>query len=200
MSVSKSRSDTCAYCNGEFEITNAVEGSYCSQICHDREQGQKLLNTVNHSHCYCALCGSKLKDVEPPKPDWAFDNTDAAWEHTDDGVTLTWFSQEESRRAAIGFEYTTAAADTGEKTAHTTGDFEQVTSGIVCGECGNASLTDPQEDMQREHLFEYASQILDSLRERKADGEFDCEIDEPTVFEVLVDVPDLPLAVGIARE
>lgn len=200
MSVSTTRTDTCAYCTQEFDIYNAVEGSYCSQACHDRHRGEKLLNTVNHSHQYCALCGTRLKEVEPPKPDWAFDNTGGSYEATEDGVTFTFHGQEESRRSAIGFEYTTDAADTGEKTAYRTDSFELITSGIVCGECGNASLTDPQEEIQRDHLFEYASQILDSLRERKADGEFDCEIDEQTVFDVLVDVPDLALAVGIARE
>jgi hypothetical protein len=201
MSTSQAATDTCAYCNQVFSISNAVAGSYCSEPCQHRHKGQKLLNTIQHTHTYCGSCGSKLKDIEPPKPEWAFDESGGAWDHTDDGeLTYSRFGQEESHKAAIGFEYTTDKADSGLKTAYQTESFESVTSGIVCGECGNASLSDPQADLRKRFLFEYTSQILDSLRERKADGEFDCEIDEQQVFDVLTQVPDLPLAIGIARE
>jgi len=198
MSTTQYQRSTCTHCNQEFTI--GYNRDFCSEICKDREQGQKLLNTIQHTHTYCGSCGSKLKDIEPPKPEWAFDETGGAYNANEDGVEFSFYGQEESQKAAIGFEYTTDNVTTGLKTAYTTGDFENITSGIVCGECGNASLSDPQADIRKRFLFEYTSQILDSLRERKADGEFECEIDEQRVFEVLTQVPDLPLAIGIARE
>jgi len=157
-------------------------------------------NTLYNDHTYCALCGNRIKDVEPPKPEYAFDETGGAYEAENDGVTFSFFGQEESQKAAIGFEYTTQHADTGLKTAYTRGEFENLTSGVVCGECGNASLSDPQDDIREFHLLEYTAYILDSLREQKEKGVFDCAIHEPTVFDVVLDTGDMELALGKARD
>jgi len=198
MSITQRREQRCVHCSEQF--TNGYNREFCSEACKEREQGQKLLNTLYHDHTYCALCGSRLKDIEPPKPEYAFDETGGAYAAESDGVSFTFFGQEESQKSAIGFEYTTENADNGLKTAYTKGDFENVTSGIVCGECGNASLASPQEDIRERHLLEYTRLILDSLREQKAQGVFECEIHEKTVFDVVLETADLPLALGKARE
>jgi len=169
-------------------------------VCKDKRQGEKLLNTLLNSHEYCGCCGTRLKEVEPPKPESAFDVSKGAWNPSKEDLEYQHIGQEESQKSAIGFEYATENADYGLKTTWSTKYLEGVTHGIVCGNCGNASLFDPQEDIRKDHLFEHASRILDSLRERKKDGEFETAINEAEVFRVLTEVPDLTLAVGIARE
>lgn len=199
MSISKPTQATCAYCNGPRDKTDSYEGSFCSKECYHKHRGEKLLNTIYTDHTYCALCGSRLKDIEPPKPEYAFDETGGAYAVEDGELTFSFFGQEESQKAAIGFEYTTDKADSGFKTAYETQEFENITNGIVCGECGNASLFDPQADIRDRFLFEYTSHILDSLKEQREKGVFDCEIDESVVFETVLETGDLPLAIGKAR-
>jgi len=198
MSTTQRPHQRCAYCSDKFG--HGYNQEYCSEACKTKSQGQKLLNTLYNDHTYCALCGSRIKDVEPPKPEYAFDETGGAYAAESDGVTFSFFGQEESQKAAIGFEYTTENADTGLKTAYQTDGFENITSGVVCGECGNASLSDPQADIREFHLLEYTAYILDSLREQRESGVFECDIDEPTVFDVVLETGSLPLALGKARE
>jgi len=194
------RTDTCEHCGTEFPIHDATNGSFCSLSCYHRFKGRKLLNTIYNDHTQCSCCGTKVKGLEPPKHERDFDIRGGAWDLQPDGsVEYTAYGQDVTYQAATEREYATPDAEYGEKTAWRHGNVEGITKGIVCGTCGNASLFSPQEDIRRTHLFEHASRILDSLRERKADGEFECDINEREVFRILVDIPDLALAIGVAR-
>lgn len=191
MSIRQSTSASHEYpcerenCSGTFEHGEDVEGSFCSKQCYHTYHGQKLLNTLENDHCTCANCGSVLKTIEKPKPERAFDHTGTGWtlNREENRWELEWYGQEESSKAAVGFQYRTYRADIHE-------------FNTVCGNCGNCTLSKPFPESQSIFLEEYSRGLLDALERKHSDHEK--EIDRDEFFQHLETPDDIPLALGRA--
>lgn len=189
---SNSHAYSCEYCNGP-RTQEGVEGSFCSKECHHSHEGQKLLNTLENDHCTCANCGSILKTIEKPKPERAFDHTGTGWtlNREKNRWELEWYGQEETQKAAVGFQHRTIKAEIGEIGDHT---------GTICGNCGNCTLSRPFPETQDRFQLEYASGILDTIREKREEGTHSKGINAEQFFHALVETQDIPLALGRAIE
>jgi hypothetical protein len=151
--------------------------------CYHREQGQRVLNNLQHDHCYCSNCGAQLKEIEEP--------TDEALRQIDGYHSTT---------AVVGLQHRTPSADTGEIDVDDTPGREVVATGTVCGECGNANQSEAFPEDRERHLFEYAQRILESLAEKREQGVPVKPVDEEVFFEALVESGELGLALGRAIE
>jgi len=170
----------CKHCNNAFEEYYAP--GYCSESCYHAHQGRKLLNTLTHDHKFCATCGVQLKEVAKPPKTFLVGKTRHAAE------------------SIVGFQYRTSDADTGEIDVKQTPGRETVTTGTVCGECGNTSQSEVFPEVRERHLLEYGNQILSSLREQAREGVHDKELDDEAFFDALVEGVGLEVAVGRAIE
>lgn len=169
----------CAYCGGERDKHDSVGGSYCSPLCWHKHKGQKLYNTIRHDHKHCVNCGATLKSVEEP---------------TDE--QLRQIQGFHSTTAVVGYEYSTPNAEEGQKPLFNTDGDERVVSALICGECGNTSHNKEFPESQNRFLFEYASEILDTLQSKSE--EHHTEIHEETFFEMLRVTDDLVFSLGKA--
>lgn len=169
---------TCAYCDGQRDKHNSVEGSYCSKLCYHKHQGSKLLNTIRYDHTQCVNCGTQLKEISKP--------TDEQLRQIDGA---------NSANAVIGFQYPTPRADVGVKDIQAENGERQVT-GIVCGECGNTNHSEAFPEVQQRHLFEYAESILSTLEDNQE--QHDKEINRDVFFDMLLATEDLVFSLGKA--
>ncbi|SIS00216.1 hypothetical protein SAMN05421858_5106 [Haladaptatus litoreus] len=167
---SNSHTYSCEYCNGP-RTKEGVNGSFCSEECHDKHRGENLLTYLENDHRLCANCGSKLKVVEPP--------TQAQL------VKIQGYHSTKSLEDGGGYQYKTPLADAEELPT-------------VCGSCGNCTLSKPFPEAQSIFLRECARGILASLREKRREGTHDKTIDDETFFEYLETPDDIPLALGRA--
>ena len=147
--------DTCAHpdCEVEFDVTEAVRGSYCSEACYYRHHGEKILRKLETDHRYCASCGRKLKDIEP--------------------------STDDAPDAFIGYQYQTGNAEFGEKTRFnpqlTDGGEKQAvdSTGVVCAECG---ATNSNDDYMREfHYKDFVIELISFVRDQQQAGAIENE-------------------------
>lgn len=181
-----SSSYECDYsdCEHTFGPGEATAGSFCSQACHHRHRGSKLLNNVRHNHCYCSNCGAQLKEIEKP--------TDEA---------LKQISGFHSTTCVVGFQYKTPSADKGEVDVKTdVMGRETIATGTVCGECGNANPRDEFPESQDLHLLEFGQRIVDSLVEQREEGVHDKRIHQDTFFDALLGTGELARSLGRALE
>jgi len=185
MSTTNTPSYDCATpdCPNTFSPGDAVAGSFCSEACKHRHTGQKLLNAVQHDHKFCANCGTQLKEIEKP---------------TDE--TLRQIDGFHSTTALVGYQYRTPQADTGEIDIDDTPGREAVSTGTICGECGNTNQSEVFPEDHDRHLLEYGQRFLESLREKRREGVHDKRIDEQEFFDALVETEDLVLGLGRAIE
>jgi len=130
----------CKYpdCDEFGNVWEFRHGKYCSSECDTRHEGRQALNEIRYDHRRCFTCFRELKTVNPPKPDFEFTKNGHGWTFTEDGEpTLQYYSQEVTRKAAIGFQFRTEHATIGEKQR---GD--RVVTGTICLRCGNTEPTD----------------------------------------------------------
>jgi hypothetical protein len=68
VSVRKQRQYDCAFpdCDQTRTETSSVAGSYCSQDCADRHDGQRLLRQIETDHRFCWSCWRARKTIERP--------------------------------------------------------------------------------------------------------------------------------------
>jgi len=80
--------DPCAYCGGT--VPEAREDSHCSDACHYRDRGAKLLRTLRSDHQICATCFGRVKTVEPihKGPESVTEGLQFQTEHTTIGVDV----------------------------------------------------------------------------------------------------------------
>lgn len=57
---------SAADCDEEFHAGRAIEGSYCSQACADRDCGQTVLDHLRQDHRFCSTCLRPRKVVYRP--------------------------------------------------------------------------------------------------------------------------------------
>ncbi|WP_209019671.1 hypothetical protein [Halorussus marinus] len=108
-------------------------GDYCSTTCEIKHDGRKQLRKLMYDHCRCYSCFRELKTINPPKPDWEFDERDYGWTLDENGdPTLEFYDQTHSRSAAVGFQFDTEYATKGEKQRG-----ELVITSTICQACGN---------------------------------------------------------------
>lgn len=180
LATQPTRTATCAYCDGERDPDDSIEGSYCAPLCYYKHTGQKLLNLIQHDHRWCTNCGRQLKEVEEP---------------TDE--QLRQIDGFHSKTAVIGFQYTTPNAGVGFKDIHSERG-ERVISGVICAKCGNTSHhTDFPEDRER-HFLEYGERIFSTLEGKES--EHNADLDRETFFEMLIQTRDIVFSLGKAKE
>lgn len=169
---------SCKACDEYFH--DGYNGAYCSEECYLRAKGTKLLNCIRHDHTTCIQCGTQLKEIEEP--------TDEALRQIDGYHSTT---------SVIGFQYRTESAATGEKVIERDSG-ERITTGTICGDCGNTSHYQEFPEWQDRKLFEYASGIIDTLAAKE--DEHHTDIPEALFFEALLATEDIELSLGIAIE
>jgi len=185
MSTTEPRSSyDCAYsdCQNTFPANQAVAGSYCSEDCKHAHQGWKLLNTIQSDHKFCSNCGSQLKEVEKPPKTFLVGKTRAA------------------ANSIVGFQYRTPDAATGEIDVDDTPGREQVSTGTICGQCGNTNQQEVFPEDHHRHLVEYGHRFLEAIKEQRREGVHDKQVEESVFFDTLVRSDDLALALGEAIE
>lgn len=112
-------------------------GEYCSNECEQRQQGREVTRALRFDHRWCFTCYQRLKEINPPKPDFEFTANGHGWTRDADGnITLQYYSQEVTRTAAVGFEFLTEFAGKGEKQRD-----ERVITGTICEHCGTTDHT-----------------------------------------------------------
>ncbi len=178
MSTSQSSTASCKECDNDLD--DFYSPGYCSEDCYHRYQGQKLLNIIENTHTHCANCGVRLKEVEKPPKEF-----------------LVGMGQQ-SAESLVGFQYTTPSAANGEVDVDDTPGREIVSTGTICGECGNTNSSECFPEDRHRHLVEYGHRFLESLEEKRREGVHDKDVDEPVFFEALVESDDLALALGRA--
>jgi len=178
MSLASTRNDTgCKHCGNHY--TENYKRGYCSPLCYHKAKGERLYNLIRHDHTHCVNCGTQLKEVEEP---------------TDE--TLRQIDGLHSANAVIGYQYTTPNAVSGEKPIFSDDGRERIVSGIVCGECGNASHNRAFPEWQDRKLFEYSQRIFELLVEKQ--DEHHTELDRGVFFEMLYSTGDLVFSLGKA--
>lgn len=130
----------CKYpdCNEHGNVWEFHHGDYCSNKCELKHRGLEAIAPLKFDHTYCFTCLTQLKEIEPPKPDHAFDEsgTGWAWDEDEEWWTVERYGQETTREAAVGFQYTTPDAGYGEKES-----TQSVITGTICDYCGNTDHT-----------------------------------------------------------
>ncbi|AAM88763.1 hypothetical protein PhiCh1p90 [Natrialba phage PhiCh1] len=158
---------------------------YCSNRCNVRHEGRKELAKLMYDHCLCFSCFRELKTIEPPKPEFAFDEDGYGWTRDEETgePTLEYYSQEVTRQVAVGFQHLTPFASKGEKQR---GDH--VGWGTICGHCGNT-----------DHKFHYPDPSNRDVIGRLVSillAEDDVVIDIETLHREYEQTTDIQLAVG----
>lgn len=173
-------------CEEHGEQWQFRDGRYCGTACEQRHRGRTaLLNVLDHT--VCGTCFETLKEVENPKPDFEFNTRGHAWTVDEDGtVEYQFFDQTESREAAVGFQYTTEHATTGEKSRR-----GRVVTGVVCAECGGGSHRDHNEILATH--TDIARLVNDYLRPHE-----DVHVDVEILHREYEATDELALAVGRA--
>lgn len=184
--ITRAKTDSCAFdnCDQQFQVRQAVAGSYCSQDCADRADAAGLLSHIRTDHKFCATCFGLKKDIDPPKPARDFDKSGTGWVPTGpDTASIERFGQEVSMAAAVGFE-------------HHTDRVERGPYGLECV-CGCVSHDAVDEDMRRDEPFLWnLKTTVDHLREER--DKTDKRLDIVTLANELWDGADLELAFGRA--
>lgn len=162
------------------------DGRYCSTDCEHRHDGRDVLRKLMYDHCRCFTCFRELKTINPPKPDFEFTENGHGWTLDDDGnPRLQYYSQEVTRSAATGFQFSTEHSTKGEKQRG-----ETVVTGTICNQCGNTDHTHHDPVLADRSAIGRLVALLDSA----ADVAFDAE----TLHRVYEATGDLDLAVGRA--
>lgn len=183
--------ESCKYCGETYQRYHRP--GYCSIECYargmryqererQRQTGRELLEEIRGDHRYCSSCFCKQKDLEKPPREGFLDYTNGVYEQTqDDGVTYSWYSQEESESAIIGFQYPTPGSVSGQY-------------GLECS-CGNVQHSHDQPLLRDPQPYHWHLNLL--LSEYEAEGRI-----ESYEFAGLMDAwyrsGSLPLALGNA--
>jgi hypothetical protein len=139
-----------------------------------------------YDHRRCYSCFHELKTINPPKPDWEFDERGHGWTIDENGdQTLEFYDQTHSRDAAVGFQFGTEHATKGEKQR---GDA--VITGTICQECGNTD--------HKHHDPVLADRAAVGRLATLLDAEDDVVFDPEILHRVYARTTDLELAVGRA--
>jgi hypothetical protein len=161
-------------------------GKYCSNKCETRHAGRKQLRSLIYDHTLCLTCFRTLKTVNPPKPDWEFDERGHGWTIDENGEqTLEYYDQTQSRSAAVGFQFGTEHATKGEKQR---GDA--VITGTICQQCGNTD--------HKHHDPALADRTAVGRLATLLDQDDDVVFDAEALHRVYAHTGDLELAVGRA--
>lgn len=114
------------------------QAGFCSTEHLHRGRGRAALAAIKYSHTHCFSCFSKLKDIEPPKPDWAFDAVTSGWTFNADEerIEMLVCDQETTSKAACGYQTLRPEATIDEKRTRT-----KTITGTVCDACGAADHT-----------------------------------------------------------
>lgn len=165
-------------------------GKYCSNECETRHAGYEALAKIRFDHCLCTTCFRKLKTINPPKPDFEFLANGHGWTLNDHGEpTLEFYSQEETRCAAVGFQYLTQFATKGEKNRRAS---DHVVTGTICDHCGNTDHTHHDPILAtRAAIGRLADRLV---------GVDDLVVDVEVLHREYDQHQDLDLAVGRARQ
>lgn len=169
---------TCGECN--TTCTTTVADAYCSEHCRDKNTGRALLNSIRHDHTVCALCGTQLKELEKP-PD-----------------TFIVGKGMQTAESIVGYQYQTPEADVGERVVSQKPGRETITTGTVCGECGNTDPSQRFPELEDMACFQYGESILSAVREKRREGVHEKELDDETFFETLRVERDVCVALGRA--
>lgn len=163
---------------------------FCTTKCETKHEGYRTLASIRFDHCICATCFTDLKTTNPPKPDFEFVENGHGWTRDRDGtVRLQFYSQEETRRAATGFQFLTPSAGKGEKQARATdGVRDRVITGTICDDCGNTDHT--------HHDPALATRSAIGRLVTRLDGRDDLVVDAEQLHRVYDRTGDLDLAVG----
>lgn len=170
----------------EFGHVWEFQEKYCSNKCEVRHDGREALAHLMYDHCRCFTCFREIKTLNPPKPDFEFDEVGYAWTRDEDGEpTLERYSQEETRTAAVGFQFLTRFATKGEKQVG-----NMVGWGTICDNCGNTQHTAHDPTLtDREDIARLVELLLE---------DDDVSIDIETVHREYEETNDIDLAVGRA--
>ncbi|MDT3434704.1 hypothetical protein [Haloarcula sp. 1CSR25-25] len=162
------------------------DGRYCSTECELRHEGHQTLAELKYDHTRCFTCFRRLKDINPPKPDFEFTENGHGWTRDADGnFTLHYYSQEVTRSAATGFQFLTGDATKGEKNRG-----ERVITGTICDACGQTDHTDHDPTLATSAAIDRLVTLLDANDDASVDAE---KLRQGYAF-----TSDLPLAVGWA--
>jgi hypothetical protein len=145
-------------CDTEFVDGAAVQGSYCSQDCADRETGAGLLRALAHDHRFCASCYRPRKVVYRP--------ADAECEQLRKKALVV-------RESFVGFQHLTEYADVGEHGVECScGAVDHRASIDLCrdGEAYEWWLKRAVEQLRREGKFDYRFDIQ-TFADRLWDGD-----------------------------
>lgn len=206
----------CETCGDPTPGHETVAGSFCSQSCHARHRGQKLLNKLEEDHTYCYSCFGRLKHVEEPSDEWrhrkntpfeiALDQG-ATFTHGPDGsivldATPCRYRKAIDPDAVIGYQYGTENAQSGVVEDEI---MEYVTierPALIC-KCGNTHHATREEAIQSSDIVTVTRNLISSLHQLHDDGVHDHHINPHTLIQEIRDqVPkegwDFAAAVGHA--
>lgn len=80
----------CAHSECDVERDpKASVGSFCSQECHYRDRGRKVLDELKRDHRFCATCFSIIKEVQAPSDDWVEEKSSKIQKALDNGAAFT---------------------------------------------------------------------------------------------------------------
>jgi len=188
--VTHQKADTCAFpdCDKEFQVLNAVAGSYCSQECHDRHAGRRLLRTIRQDHRFCWSCWRPRKELEQPTEEYrtrAFATSGVGLTVDGEGaLTAERYGQELSNEAVVGFEH----------------HSRHVTMGPYGLECECGAIDHDNVDWDKREDVAYHWQLKRVIQQMTDEGAHDYQFDVVTFAEELWATDDLELAVGRAIE
>lgn len=103
---------TCKTCGDEYN-TNYKRG-YCSERCYLKKRGQEILDTIRHKHFLCGSCFAVIKDIEHKPEQYDLLERGSALTIEDGEKKRVRYTQAETEKAIIGFQYLTDKADKGE--------------------------------------------------------------------------------------
>lgn len=169
----------------EFGHVWEFQEKYCSNRCKVRHDGREALASLMYDHCRCFTCFNELKTLNPPKPEFEFDEDGYGWTMEDGEPTLERYTQEVTRQAAVGFQFLTRHATKGEKQVN-----NHVGWGTICGHCGNTNHTVHDPTLTDRHDL---GRLVELLL-----GDDDVDVDAETVHREYEATADIDLAVGRA--
>lgn len=150
----------------------SFQHGYCEREHWEQHIGRKALSGVRTSHTRCFTCFTTLKEIEEPKPDMEFreSGVELTYNPEKDFIEAVRYGQEETRKAACGYQHLHPTAAIGQKNVG-----PKVVTGTICGQCGATNHRDHIAMIADGHRT--AALAVAHLRERDDDyDEFDSEL------------------------
>lgn len=214
----------CATCNDLYDEDEKVEGSFCSERCYYRKQGDKALDRVRADHRVCASCGGWVKEIDRPSSDWEEkkgSKMEVALEHgaelrsADEPIRLahsgnctivgtvldaTECTDAHTISGLIGYQHGTVEAESVVREREGPDQWTTLLEMRIGCQCGNTDLSTTDEALREAALPRSLSNHVFTFWRLERDGALPDRLDKDRFFSYYKETRDFEYALGRGLE